>query len=144
MLKVIFFTASPEDFNLSYRHSDFPTDWIILEVGFKYSPKPQEDISALIEQNSEYRKAHQPQGIRTAGSTFKNPAGLAAWKLIKESGAAEFAVGGAKMSSVHCNFLQNEGTSAADIETLCQKITQAVWDKTGVQLEMEVKKVGKD
>lgn len=138
------FVASPEDFNFSYRHSEFPADWIVLEVGLEFVSKNKEDIAVEISKNSEYRKMHQPQGIRTAGSTFKNPDGYAAWKLIKESEAANFAVGKVKMSPLHCNFLQNEGSSAADIETLCDKIIQSVLNKTGVKLEMEVQKVGKN
>lgn len=133
-----------EDFHFAYRHSDFPEDWIILEVTLKYNKKASAEVAALTEEHAEYRKTHQPQGIRTAGSTFKNPPNLRAWELIKNSGGDKLEFGGAKMSPQHCNFLQNDGTaSAADIENLCAEIIKRVEDKFGVHLEMEVKTVGR-
>lgn len=139
------FTVENKDFNFSYRKSDFPSDWIILEVCLKGIKSAKEQIISTIETNAEYRKKNQPQNVRTAGSTFKNPKGYKAWELIKNSGAADFKVGGASMSSKHCNFLINDGTAtASDIEHLGNNIINAVKDKYGVELEWEIKIIGKE
>lgn len=139
------FEVQPEEFHFSYRHSEFPAEWIILELSLKAEKQTKAKIIKTIEQNALYRKEHQPQGIRTAGSTFKNPQGAKAWELIKNSGAENLQVGGAKLSSQHCNFLENDGTAtAADIEKLCDDVIQKVQDYCGVRLELEVKKVGKE
>ena len=137
------FQVSKDDFHLSYRHSEFPDDWIILNVTLQYEKKNPAEVVVTIAEQAEYRKTHQPQGIRTAGSTFKNPPNMRAWELIKNSGADKLKFGGATMSTQHCNFLQNDGTaSAEDIEKLCNEIVKKVEDKFGVRLEMEVKTVG--
>jgi UDP-N-acetylmuramate dehydrogenase len=134
---------TPEQFGFAYRHSDFPSDWIILEADFTTITKKSEEIIAQIKQNEDYRKEHQPQGIRTAGSTFKNPPEKAAWKLIKESGEAEMIIGGAKMSAQHCNFLEvSDNARATDVEKLCENIMKAVKTKFDVSLELEIKCVG--
>lgn len=137
------FKVELEDFHFAYRYSDFPQDWIILEVCLQSEQKSKQEIEAIIAQNDEYRKNHQPQGIRTAGSTFKNPEGFAAWRLIKEAGCDTLSIGGVKMSDQHCNFLQNDGTATAEqIEQLCEKIIEAVYKHSGVKMQMEVKRVG--
>ena len=93
--------------------------------------------------NKQKREAGQPKGVRTAGSTFKNPEGLSAWKLIERSGMKNAKVGGAVVSDKHANFLINTGKATAkDIETLGEKIRQTVFEKEGVSLEWEVKKLG--
>ena len=136
-------TLSNEDCGFAYRHSNLGNDEIILEAGLQFIYKEPAEVAETIAQNAEYRRTHQPQGIKTAGSTFKNPEGLAAWKLIKDAGGDTMVCGGAKMSAQHCNFLQNDGNSAADIEKLCLEITDAVKQKCGVTLEREVKIVGR-
>lgn len=138
------YKVSKDDFHFAYRHSDFPSDWILLEVCLQYTPTSPADVAALISEQAEYRRTHQPQGIRTAGSTFKNPPDMRAWELIKNSGADKLVFGGIRMSPQHCNFLQNDGTaSATDIENLCNAIIKKVEDKFGVRLELEVKIVGR-
>ncbi|MBP5216045.1 MAG: UDP-N-acetylmuramate dehydrogenase [Alphaproteobacteria bacterium] len=137
--------VAAKDFHLSYRHSDFPADWIILELTLKTEEKAASEITETLKKNSEYRRVNQPQGIKTAGSTFKNPSGYKAWELIKDSGADKITIGGAKMSAKHCNFIENDGTAtASDIEKLCESIMEKVEACKGVKLELEVKKVGKE
>lgn len=137
------FEVLAQDFHFAYRHSEFPEDWIILEAYLKTVIKSAVEISAQIDQNDKYRKTHQPQGIKTAGSTFKNPPEQAAWKLIKAAGGAEMVEGGVRMSAQHCNFLDNDGTAtAAEIETLGERIITAVKAQSGVDLQWEVKRVG--
>lgn len=137
-------TVQNRDFNFAYRYSDFPADWIVLEVGLQFVPKSKEEIEAQILQNAEYRRQHQPQGIKTAGSTFKNPQGNAAWKLIKAAGGDQIVCGKVRLSPQHCNFLQNDGTNAEDVEKLCCAVQNAVAEKCGINLEMEVKIIGRE
>ena len=99
----------------------------------------------ILKKNTLYRQERQPQNIRTAGSTFKNPQQNAAWKLIKESGACNLKVGGASFSEKHCNFLVNDGTATAeDLEKLGENARKLVFQKFGVNLEWEVKVVGRE
>ena len=138
------FEVTNADLGFEYRHSAFPADWIVLEVGLRFEKTDTAEATRIIAQNDEYRRTHQPQGIKTAGSTFKNPEGMAAWRLIKEAGGDTLVFGGAKLSAQHCNFLHNEGKSAADIEQLCAAVQKAVREKCGVELEPEVKTVGRE
>lgn len=137
------YTVKRDDFHFSYRHSEFPADWIALKLRLKYDKKSPDEVAAVVTEHDEYRRTHQPQGIRTAGSTFKNPPGMRAWELIKNSGADKLEFGGVRMSPQHCNFLQNDGTaSAADIEKLCNEVIKKVESEFGVHLEPEIKIVG--
>ncbi len=138
------FEVEPQDFNFAYRKSEFPADWIILELVLKTNKSSAEEISRIISEQAEYRRTHQPQNVRTAGSTFKNPPQTAAWKLIKAVGGDELKIGGASFSPQHCNFLVNDGTaSAEDLETLGNTVIQKVKDQENITLEWEVKIIGK-
>jgi len=139
------FEVPADDFNFSYRHSNFPADWIILNVCLRGKKETAENIAELIKEQVLYRQEHQPQNIRTAGSTFKNPAGYRAWELIKDAGGCELKIGGAGFARKHCNFLENDGTATADdIEKLGEEIRRRVRNRTGVNLEWEVKIIGKN
>ena len=133
-----------DDFNFAYRHSSLDDGHIVLEVCLQAEISDKEKVKKKIADNLQYRKEHQPQGIKTAGSTFKNPQGYRAWELIKNSGAGNIVIGEAKMSPQHCNFLQNEGKKAKDVENLGEQIIATVAEKTGVTLEWEVRIVGKE
>ncbi len=88
------------------------------------------------------REASQPRN-RTGGSTFKNPEGLSAWKLVDEAGCRGLQVGQAKVSELHSNFLISlDGASAADIETLGETVRARVKAHSGVELEWEIKRIG--
>lgn len=133
----------PEDFQLSYRSSFFPEDWIILAIRLKTENAKRDDVAAVLAEQKAYRVKNQPYNEKTAGSTFKNPEGLRAWELIKKSGCAQWQVGGAKVSEKHCNFLINTGdATAADIEKLGNMIVSKVKQQTSITLEWEVKKMG--
>lgn len=137
------YEVEADDFNFSYRSSMFPEDWIILDATFKGVNATAEEISKTMEEQLCYRKARQPINKKTAGSTFKNPEGLAAWKLIKEAGCAGLKVGGAEVSELHCNFLiNNGGATAEDIEKLGEMIVERVKEKTAITLEWEVRRMG--
>ena len=89
------------------------------------------------------REQAQPVKARTGGSTFKNPPGNSAWKLIDAAGLRGFQVGGAKVSDKHCNFLINEGgATAADLEELGETIRARVKETSGVELEWEIRRLG--
>ena len=138
------FEVEAQDFHFAYRKSEFPADWIILELVLKTNKSSAEEIERIITEQAEYRRTHQPQNVRTAGSTFKNPPQTAAWKLIKAVGGDELKIGGASFSEQHCNFLVNDGTaSAEDIETLGNTVIQKVKNQENITLEWEVKIIGK-
>ncbi len=92
---------------------------------------------------AEYREANQPIKSRTGGSTFKNPPGHSAWKLIDAAGCRGLRVGGAHMSEMHCNFLINDGNAtAAEIEQLGELVRERVLAHGGITLEWEIKRIG--
>ncbi len=131
------------DFNFSYRSSMFPENWIVLEASFKWVKKEKDEIKKIFEEHKKYREAHQPINKRTAGSTFKNPEGLSAWKLIEDAGCKGLKVGGAEVSEMHSNFLINSGNATAqDIEELGELIVEKVKEKTSITLEWEVRRMG--
>lgn len=135
--------VSADDFNLGYRCSFFPDEWIITSLTLKTIPQPTEETAKIIEDQRQYRLKSQPVNAKTAGSTFKNPDGLRAWELIKKTGSNELQIGGAAVSDIHCNFLINRNNaSAQDIENLGEAIIQNVKKQTSITLEWEVKRVG--
>jgi len=96
-----------------------------------------------LEEVAAYREAHQPIRERTGGSTFKNPPGHSAWKLIAAAGCRGLVVGGAKVSDMHCNFLINEANaSAEDLERLGETVRARVELASGVRLEWEIVRLG--
>ena len=132
-----------DDFNLGYRCSYFPDDWIVTQMVFAAKPQEKETTLKIIEEQKAYRMKTQPHNVKTAGSTFKNPEGLKAWELIKKTGSNAIKVNDAEVSNVHCNFLVNKGNaSAQDLEDLGNKIIENVKRETSIVLEWEVKRVG--
>ena len=90
------------------------------------------------------KKESQPNQIKTCGSTFKNPNKEKAWSLIKRSNCDKISVGNAKISEKHCNFFVNNGNASSnEIEELIEKVKNQVFNKTGVNLDLEIKIVGK-
>ena len=135
--------VSADDFNFGYRCSFFPEGWIVTSMTLKVVPQDAQETLRIIEEQKQYRLKSQPINAKTAGSTFKNPEGLRAWELIKNTKSNELKVGGAAVSDKHCNFLINTGdASAEDIENLGESIIKKVKDETSIVLEWEVKRVG--
>ena len=131
------------DFGYTYRHCSLPDDWIFTEATFAGSPGSRDDIAAEMTEVAEYREANQPIKERTGGSTFKNPPGHSAWKLIDAAGCRGFRVGGAMVSEKHCNFLINDAdASAEDIETLGETVRKRVFESSGIELDWEIKRIG--
>ena len=92
---------------------------------------------------ADYREANQPIKSRTGGSTFKNPPGHSAWKLIDAAGCRGLRAGGVHMSEMHCNFLINDGDATAhDVESLGELVRRRVYEHSGIMLEWEIKRIG--
>ena len=134
---------SPHDMGMAYRHSNLPPNWIVSAAEFEgYEANPQ-DLNAEIDAVLKYRAQNQPTKARTCGSTFKNPEGHSAWKLIEKVGGRGMRRGQAEMSALHCNFLLNLGQAkASDLEDLGEDIRTRVKNQSGIDLEWEVKRVG--
>jgi UDP-N-acetylmuramate dehydrogenase len=118
-------------------------DVIFTEALFQGRPGDQAEILAEMDRVTEAREAAQPIRERTGGSTFKNPPGNKAWKLIDAAGCRGFSIGDAQVSEMHCNFLINRGKArAADIEALGEEVRRRVRENSGVELEWEIKRIG--
>lgn len=132
------------DMGFTYRHSGVPDDWIFTEALYEGAPGDPAAILREMDEVAEYREKNQPIKERTGGSTFKNPPGRSAWKLIDEAGCRGFRVGGAQVSEKHCNFLINDkGASGEDIERLGETVRARVKAKAGVTLEWEIIRLGR-
>jgi UDP-N-acetylmuramate dehydrogenase len=134
---------SHADMGFTYRHADAPEDVIFTQALFQGREGDRAAIQAEMERVTEAREAAQPIREKTGGSTFKNPPGNKAWKLIDAAGCRGLVVGDAQVSEMHCNFLINRGNAtAADIETLGEELRRRVRDNSGVELEWEIKRIG--
>jgi UDP-N-acetylmuramate dehydrogenase len=132
-------------FEYRYRHSATPPGAIVVEALFQGVPGDPQAIGAEMDRIAEEREASQPLRSRTGGSTFKNPPGTKAWQLIDAAGCRGLRIGDAQVSEKHCNFLLNLGNaSAADIEALGEEVRRRVLADSGVTLEWEIERVGRD
>ena len=133
-----------EEIEFFYRSTNLPKQVIITSVKLRGRIEAKEIIEKKQHEMMQKKKISQPSQINTCGSTFKNQSPQTkAWQLIKKSGCAEFKEGDAMISSKHCNFFINNGNAkSADIEKLINKVRQTVIDKTGVNLELEIKIIG--
>ena len=138
-MKVIY----AKDIKFSYRNCDLSSDLIFISATLKGKRGSSKDIQHKINSLVEKKKKDQPSKIKTCGSTFKNPEGNKAWKLIKDSGCSEMAVGDASISKKHCNFFINNGNAkSSDLEELISQVKKKVLEKTGVNLELEIQIIG--
>ena len=135
---------SNADMKFTYRHCGVPADWIFTSATFEGKPGDHDEIQKEMEEVAEYREKNQPVRERTGGSTFKNPPGHSAWKLVDAAGCRGFRVGGAKVSEMHCNFLINDSqASGEDVETLGETVRARVKAASGITLEWEIIRLGK-
>ncbi len=148
-------TLGAEDLDFRYRQTDLPEGWVLVEATFE---APRGDADALVTRMDEQiakRDATQPTRERSAGSTFRNPAGfsstgqaddshdLKAWKVIDDAGLRGFSIGGAQMSEKHPNFMINTGgATAADLEKLGEEVRKRVFKSSGLTLEWEIMRIG--
>ncbi len=134
---------SNADMGYAYRHCGAPDDYIFTQATFRGERGDPAAIAAEMDKITEAREATQPIKSRTGGSTFKNPPGRKAWRLIDAAGCRGLRIGGAQVSQMHCNFLINLGNAtAADIETLGETVRRRVKENSGVDLEWEIKRIG--
>jgi len=136
---------SADALGLAYRHSDLSADDVVIRARFRGVPDDADAVRARLRDVQAKREAAQPLRTRTGGSTFRNPPGQKAWELIDRAGCRGLRVGGAHVSHKHCNFLiADDGATAADIEALGETVRRRVLEKTGVALEWEIKRIGRE
>ena len=136
-------TWPAERLGYTYRHSEVPEGAVIVEALFQGVAGERALIGAEMDRIAAEREASQPLRSRTGGSTFKNPPGTKAWKLIDQAGCRGLTIGDAQVSEKHCNFLLNLGKArSADIEALGEEVRRRVKAHSGVELEWEIQRVG--
>ena len=127
----------------SYRHCSAPEDVVFTRALFQGHPGVRHEIEVEMERITSARYAAQPIREKTGGSTFKNPPGQKAWRLIDAAGCRGLRMGDAQVSTLHCNFLLNVGAATAgQIETLGEEVQRRVRETSGVKLEWEIKRIG--
>ena len=133
----------PAELGFSYRSSGLGPSEIVARARFVLAAASPDSIRATLAEMREWRHAAQPKGIRTFGSTFKNPPGHTAGALLAAAGAAELAVGGARFSAKHANFIENRGgASTGEILALMAAGRERVRERFGIELEPEVQLLG--
>ena len=132
---------SSKKLNMTYRNTKVSKDSIIISAQLKYC---KDNMTFINKFNiKEKRIKSQPINKLTGGSTFKNPKGYKAWKLIEDAGCRGLSLGGAKVSEMHTNFIINyKNATANDIESLGNIVRQKVYENSGIKLEWEILKIG--
>ncbi|MBR0697129.1 UDP-N-acetylmuramate dehydrogenase [Bradyrhizobium lablabi] len=131
------------DMKFVYRNSGVDPSIIFTSARFRGNINHTDAIRARMNEVQAHRETAQPIREKTGGSTFKNPPGNSAWKLIDAAGCRGLRVGGAQVSEMHCNFLINIGTATGhDIETLGETVRERVKQNSGIELHWEIKRVG--
>ena len=127
----------------TYRHCGVPDGWIFTAAVYGGRPGDPAEIARQMEEVAQYREANQPIKERTGGSTFKNPPGHSAWRLVEAAGCRGFRVGGAKVSEMHSNFLINDrDASAEEVERLGETVRARVAAQSGIELQWEIIRLG--
>ena len=148
-------TLTPSDLNFRYRQSDLPEGAVLIGATLRGPAGDPEALAARMAAQLKKRDETQPTKDRSAGSTFRNPAGfsstgraddvhdLKAWKVIEDAGMRGARRGGAQMSEKHANFLINTGdATAADLAGLGEDVRKKVYETSGITLEWEIMRVG--
>lgn len=148
-------TLTADDLKFAYRQTELCEGWVIVEATFEAPKGDPETLNALMADQIARRDASQPTKARSAGSTFRNPAGfsstgqaddshdLKAWKVIDDAGLRGFSIGGAQMSEKHPNFMINTGgATAAELEQLGEEVRKRVFKSSGLTLEWEIMRIG--
>jgi UDP-N-acetylenolpyruvoylglucosamine reductase len=133
-----------DDLDLSYRHSELPENAVVAEVEYRLIPRPPEEIKATVAELIARRKATQPTNKRTFGSVFKNPEHeLGAGRMLEACGLKGHTIGGATISPMHANFIENAGgATTADALALMAEARRRAREQFGVELEHEVRLLG--
>jgi len=126
-----------------YRNSGVDPCVIFTSARFRGTAAAEEAVRARMSEVQQHRESAQPIREKTGGSTFKNPPGDSAWKLIDAAGCRGLRIGGAQVSEMHCNFLINTGNATGhDIETLGETVRARVKQNSGIELHWEIKRIG--
>ena len=139
---------APEQLAFAYRSSNLGHDEVVARASFRLSPGEPESIKTTMSAMRERRHEAQPSGIKTFGSTFKNPederaGGRTAGQLLEAAGCRGLQVGGARFSPKHANFVENAGeATTADVLALMAAGRRRVHERFGVVLEPEVQLLG--
>jgi UDP-N-acetylmuramate dehydrogenase len=134
-----------EKLGYTYRHSEIPQGSVVVSAKFQGVPGKPEAIATEMDVIARAREESQPLRSRTGGSTFKNPEGHKAWVLVDAAGCRGLTMGGAQVSEKHCNFLLNLGSAtSADIEALGEEVRRRVLANSGITLEWEIQRVGRE
>ena len=137
------FESKVSDICYGYRSSNISDDMLCISATIRGSIANRVEIIQEIKRYKKHRDSAQPIKQRTGGSTFKNPINIKAWELIRDAGCSGLSSGDAVISELHTNFIINKGNATAyDIELLGEKIKKRVKEKTGVDLEWEIKRIG--
>ena len=132
------------DFGYTYRHSAAPDGIIWVEATYRGRPDDPQAVQARMDAITARRETTQPIREKTGGSTFKNPPGHSSWKLVDEAGWRGKPFGGAMFSPLHANFMINtDEATAADLEGLGEAVRADVMAKTGIDLQWEIKRIGR-
>jgi UDP-N-acetylmuramate dehydrogenase len=136
------------DLGFTYRHSAVPDGWIFTSARLRGTPGIAAEVTARMDEIRRKREDSQPVRTRTGGSTFTNPGGPngtpRAWELVDRAGCRGLVLGGARVSPMHTNFLENTGdATAADIEELGEIVRRRVLETSGVTLEWEIQRIGR-
>ena len=134
-------TYSAQEMAFSYRHSMLEDQGgIVLSAVFELTSKPQEEIRATMKELMAKRSASQPLDLPSAGSAFKRPVGGYAAALIDQAGLKGFQIGGAAISTKHAGFAVNlGGATAQDVKELLSRVSDIVFEQSGIRLEPEVR-----
>jgi len=136
-------TFSNAEMKFVYRNCGVDTSVIFTSALYRGTITDPETIRARMLEVQNHRETAQPIREKTGGSTFKNPPGHSAWKLVDAAGMRGFRVGGAQVSEMHCNFLINTGDATGhDIETLGETVRARVKETSGIDLHWEIKRIG--
>ncbi|MEM6589535.1 MAG: UDP-N-acetylmuramate dehydrogenase [Pseudomonadota bacterium] len=148
-------TLTAEELQFQYRQTELPEGYVLFEATFEAPKGDPQELHARMEAQLKRRDETQPTTERSAGSTFRNPAGfsstgkaddvhdLKAWKVIDNAGMRGASIGGAQMSEKHSNFMINTGdASAADLENLGEEVRKKVFQDSGIELLWEIMRVG--
>jgi UDP-N-acetylmuramate dehydrogenase len=131
------------DMKFVYRGSGVDPSIIFTSARFRGTVAAPEAIRARMNEVQTHRETAQPIREKTGGSTFQNPPGHSAWKLIDAAGCRGLRVGGAQVSELHCNFLINTGAATGqDIESLGEAVRARVKENSGIELHWEIKRIG--
>jgi UDP-N-acetylenolpyruvoylglucosamine reductase len=139
---------APADLGFSYRRSNLKAGEVVARASFLLAPAEPEAVKATLAEMRSQRKAAQPSGIKTFGSTFKNPddpraEGMSAGRLLDAAGCRGLTVGGARFAEKHANFVENMGeATTADVIALMAEGRRRVRERFGVELEPEVQLLG--